>query len=282
MRVVKLAILICLVIAAFGLLLFAGSYARSLSSLSRLEAGERGIVAQMLQAGMVRELESYHLRHIESCGIKLPPSAPYARAEAHPQAERFFYVDAAGNVTIKGLSDQNVPEDYSQRCVLFADARLTWFKIRLLLDALIDERIRYLYFAASSPDGLISYTPLEIICPGAFPMLYPHRVCLLGEDALFYYYEDERVLSGFENLEQFREIAGLVREKSASKKPFLRILAMDNVTCATVYRVISMFKPSGVQSLVKLRSGDREFILADALELAGRAKERAEKQEEGQ
>ena len=263
MRAIKLAILGCLVLVSFGALLLAGSRALTFSCLSRLDAGEPGVVGRMLEKGMARDLEEYHMRQLRACAINLPPASPYANAATHPRVERFFYVDAAGNVTIRGLSDRNIPPDLSQRALLFVDARLTWFKMRLLLDAFISERIRYVHLAGLTSDGRLAYTFFEVTAPGAFPMLYPHRICLLKNDASYYYIEDvDPEITRLGGFEDFRQIAEQVLGLSIAKRPFMRLLAMDSVTCDAVYRTLTMFKPAGVQALVKLRTDDREYILA--------------------
>jgi len=283
MRLAIFAILVGLVLVSFGALLLAGSRALTFSCLSRLDAGEPGVVGHMLEKGMARELEEYHMRRVGACVISLPPAPPYANAATHPQAERFFYVDAAGNVTIKGLSDRNIPPDLSQRALLFADARLTWFKMRLLLDGFISERIRYVYLAGLTSDGRPAYTFFEVTAPGAFPMLYPHRLCLLKDDASYYYREDvDPEITHLGSSDSFMQIAKDIRESSVAKKPFMRLLALDAVTAGAVYRTIAMFEPAGVQALVKLRTDDREYILASVAQFRQAREKTTEEEEEGQ
>ncbi len=279
MRITRFSILIGLVLVSFGALLLAGGYAVSLTHFSRLEAGERGVVQHMLDKNMTSALETYHLGQVKALAVSLPPAPARADAPTHPQAERFFYADAQGNVTIKGLSDKNVPPDLSQKCLLFADSGLSWYSTRLLLDALLNERIRYVYLAGLTPEGHLSYTLFEIIEPGPFT-IYPYCVCIFSADKTYYYYENEEEASRFTNLDSFKKVAAKARELSSAEKPFLRFLGMDSVTVGTVHRTLGMFEPAGVQAIVILRSEDRKYTLAAAAELVLTEKEQQQEEED--
>jgi hypothetical protein len=267
MRVARLIIVIIIVLVSLGLLLYAGSRAAALSCISRLERGERGIVAYMLEKGMVQELEDYHNRQIETLEIKLPQAPGYALPATYPPAERFYYVDARGTVMIKGLSDKNTPEDLSQKCLLFADSRLDWYQARLLLEAFLGENIRNVYLAGLAPDGRMTYTPVEITPPGLF-MVYPYIICLLSGNRSFYYYRDEEELVNFSGLEAFKKAVLAARNISPVESPFLRLVAAYEVTVGEFHSTLCMFGHGGVRALTMPNSDDRIDILAEVTELS--------------
>jgi len=269
MRAAKIAILAALVIIVGAILFLAGSRAVALSYVSPLEKGEPGAVKQILDKGMGELLEKYHFRVIASAGVSLP-AAPEQAETLHPLAERFFYVDSAGNVTIKGLSDENIPEDLSQKCILFADSGLSWFKARMLFDAFISEKIRTVYAAGLTASGKLAYTPFEVAAPGAFPMLYRHRICLLSDDKVYEYFEEDGSIVKFDSYAEFEKIAADIRDSSVSEKPFVRVLALDRVSFDAAFRTLAMFKPANLQAIVMVRTDDREYILAEVEELAAR------------
>lgn len=277
MRAARIAILTGLVIFSIIALLFAGSRIAKISYISLLEKGEPGAVKQILDNNMGEILEKYHLQTIASAKINLTRISENADT-SHPEAERFFYIDDTGNITIKGLSDKNTPDDLSQKCVIFADAKLSWFKSRMLFEALINEKIRTIYAAALTPAGDLAYIPFEVAAPGAFPMLYRHRICLLSDSEFFEYFEEEEEIAPFTGLPEFSAIADRIRDASVSKNPFVRLMALDHVKFGSALKVLSLFKPSGIQAIVMMRTNDREYLLANVEELSGKLNKKKEEE----
>jgi hypothetical protein len=102
-------------------------------------------------------------------------------------------------------------------------------------------------------------------------MIYPDCVCLLADDAVYYYHEDNGRLAPLPDAAAFKDAAAGVRERSFASKPFMRVLAADSVTCSALQRILAMFEPAGVQAMVKLRADDAGYVLARVAELVGKA-----------
>lgn len=275
MKNVKFVALLGLAAFSFAMLLWAASSSVPVPYLARLESGERGLVRQMLEGGMARALERYHLNASEAAGVNLPAAARAAPL-AHPEAERFFYVNARGEITIKGLSDENVPPDYSQKCLLFVDAGLSWFKMRMLLEALVDAKIHHVYLASQTTQGHLNYTHFEVMKPVGIELLYPYRVVMLADGIVYLCCEEEdgSLQEGpdssrfvrITDLSAFKKTAQRVRENSIATKPFIRFLALDNVTCGAFYHMLAMCEPGGLQAIIKVRTQDRADIIAEVAE----------------
>ncbi len=291
MRIVRFTILAVLVLASFALLLYAGSRTFTISHLTRLEAGETGVVRQMLADGMAAALENYHLREAEAAGAKLQQAPHYAPAPGHPDAERFFYADAQGNVTVKGISDKNVPRDHlSQGCLFFCDRELPWAKARLLFEAFLKEKISYVYLAGLTAEGKLSYVKLEICEAGEF-RIYPYMICVLNDDEALYYNENEDTImeidyvrasgdgqpdrkTATKNLENFKIAANKIHDDSPIKHPFVRLLAGDNVSAGAVFERLAMFLPADIQPIsIISRTDARPQILEEAAEFARKRRE---------
>jgi hypothetical protein len=294
MRIVRLAVLLVFVLASFALMLYAGGRTFTIFHFRDLEAGKAGVVRRMIAGGMAASLEAYHLREVGAAGVKLPPAAPYAPAPSHPDAERFFYVDAHGNITIEGISDKNIPRDHlSQKCLLFCDRRLPWFKARLLFEAFLTERISYVYLAGLTNDGKLSYVQLEICEPGEF-RIYPYMICMLNDREAFYYNENEDTTQGIDytpgaegrqsaqeatkNLESFKIAANSIHDDSPIENPFVRLLAGDSVSAGAVYERLAMFLPAGIQPISIISRVDaRPQILEEVAEFARKQREGGKK-----
>ena len=291
MRAVRLIILAVLVLASLALLLYAGSRTFTISYLNRLEAGESGVVRQMLACDMAAALEKYHLSEVEAARIKLPPAPHYTPTPKHPDAERFFYADAHGNVTIKGISNKNVPRDHlSQKCIFFCDYRLPWSKARLLFEAFMAEKITYVYLAGITAEGKLSYVQLEICAGGTF-RIYPYMICLLNDHEAFYYNENEDASvaighvripiskspdrqTSTKNLESFKMAANKIHDDSPIRNPFVRLLAGDDVSAGAVYERLVMFLPAEIQPIsVISRTDARPQILESVEEFARKQRE---------
>lgn len=273
MKNAEFAVLLGLAALCLCLLLWAASSSDAIPYLARLEAGERGIVREMLEKGMAPDLDNYHLCAAHAAGVTLPVAPAHAGALAHPQAERFFYVNGEGEMVLKGLSDQNVPPDYSQKCLLFVDASLSWFRMRTLFQALVDANIRYAYLGALTPDGRLSYTLFEVIGLSAFELFYPYRIVMLDDRTVYLYCEEEEddsqepgesaMFVRIADSGAFQKVAQRVRRNSPAKKPFVRFLAMDNVTCRAFCHTLAMCAPNSLQAIIKLRDDNRIFILSE-------------------
>lgn len=290
MRIVRLAVILVLVLASFVLMLYAGGRTFIISEFRDLEAGKAGIVRRMISSGMAASLEAYHLREVKAADVKLPFAATYAPAPKHPDAERFFYVDAHGNVAIKGVSDKNIPRDsLSQKCVLFCDGKLPWSKVRLLFEAFLTERISYVCLAGLTEEGKLSYVQLEICEPGEL-RIYPYMICMLNDREAFYYNENEDTTLGIDyipgaegrqsaqeatkNLESFKIAANSIHDESPIENPFVRLLADDSVPVGAVYGRLAMFVPAGIQPICIISRVDaRPQILEEVAEFARKKRE---------
>jgi hypothetical protein len=277
MRAARFIVLGVLVIAAVVALVLAGRYSVGQSYASLLGAGEKGVVAQMLEKGLQSELDEYHLGNVKAAEIRPPSAMQSANALPHPQAERFFYVDAGGNVTIKGLSDENIPPDLSQKAVLLADSGLSWFKAQALFDSLIDEKIRYVYIAGLAADGGLTYVPLEVAPYSTF-LVYPYCICHLTDSDTLYHYEDAEETMRFTGFEGFQKAVAKAREQSRAPKPFLKILAADNVSLGAVFGTLSMFEPAGVKAIAILRDPNQGYIIGAIAEDANEPVEQEEEE----
>jgi len=222
-----------------------------------LEAGDKGVVEEVEKKQMVKMLEAYHLYHINGASINLPPLSGGSGVDMPVDAERFFYVDSRGTTIIKGLADKNIPQDLSQKCLLFADRDLIYFKLKLLLSALVAEKIKFVYLAALTEEGGLTYRHFEIMAPVAFPTVYPNHVVILDNQKIYFNQSEA------DDLESFKKEADRVRQESISRTPFVRILADDGVLCSALMRALGLFEVSRVKPIIKLCVDDDGYEIAE-------------------